>query len=150
MCWIEKQEKKKRRNAIICEPLSWKWYRLGSLVFFSYNNQSKELVSIPPIPGNGRIGFGLAATDEEQIIGVGGHDFNYQTMTNVAMLDTQTEKMKWEDLPDMPSRSLMGGKGMNISLSKMVLLDLVVSVIDNVLYIIGGFDFLGRDILCNG
>jgi hypothetical protein len=25
-----------------------------------------------------------------------------------------------------------------------------VSVIDNILYVVGGFDFLGRDILCNG
>ncbi len=25
-----------------------------------------------------------------------------------------------------------------------------VSVIDNVLYVIGGFDFMGTDILCNG
>lgn len=52
------------------------------------------------------MGFGLAATDDDKIIGVGGHNFNYQTMTNVTMLDTQAEEFKWQDLPAMPSRIL--------------------------------------------
>lgn len=71
---------------------------------YSYNNKSKELISVPPLPGNGRMGFGLAATDDDKIIGVGGHNFNYETMTNVTMLDTQADTFKWQNLPDMPSR----------------------------------------------
>lgn len=70
----------------------------------SYDEGSKEFSRIPTVPGNGRMGFGLAATDDDAIIVVGGHNFDYQTMRNVTMLDTQTEAMKWVDLPDMPSR----------------------------------------------
>lgn len=62
-----------------------------------------ELIPIPPLPGNARMGFGLGATDDDKIIAVGGHNFNYQTMTSVAMLDTQAEELKWQHLPDMPS-----------------------------------------------
>ncbi|CAF4426900.1 unnamed protein product, partial [Adineta steineri] len=57
-----------------------------SLVY-SYNNISKELISIPPLPGNGRMGFGLAATDDNKIIVAGGHNFDYEPMLNVIMLD---------------------------------------------------------------
>ncbi len=74
---------------------------------YSYDNQSKELIPIPPLPGNGRMGFGLAATDDDRIIGVGGHDFSYETMTNVAILDTRAEKFQWQNLPDMPSRRFL-------------------------------------------
>ncbi len=73
-------------------------------MIYSYNNESKELIPIPPLLENGRMGFGLAATDDDKIIGVRGHNFNYESMTNVTMLDTQAEKFKWQNLPDMPSR----------------------------------------------
>lgn len=49
--------------------------------------------------------FGLAATDDDRIIGVGGHNFTYDTMTKVHMLDTRAKKFKWQSLPDMPSRN---------------------------------------------
>lgn len=59
---------------------------------------------MPPLPGNGRMGFGLAATDDEKIIGVGGHNFNYETSSNVAILDTLMDKLVWRNLPNMPSK----------------------------------------------
>ncbi|CAF0998050.1 unnamed protein product [Adineta steineri] len=101
---------------------------------YFYNNTSKELISIPPLPGNGRMGFGLAATDDNKIIVAGGHNFDYEPMSNVTMLDTQTNNFKWENLPDMYNGTIGPG----------------VSVIDNILYVIGGFDFIEHDILCNG
>lgn len=73
---------------------------------YSYNNNTKELIMLPPLPGNGRMGFGLAATDDNMIISVGGHDFNYETISSVNMLDTQTDKFEWQKLPDMPSKVL--------------------------------------------
>ena len=51
------------------------------------------------------MGFGLAATEDDRIIGVGGHDFSYETMTNVAILDTRAESFQWNNLPDMPSKT---------------------------------------------
>jgi len=69
----------------------------------SYDNTSKELVRIPTVPGYGRMGFGLASTEDDKIIIVGGHNFDYETMQNVTMLDTQVQDLKWEDLPSMPS-----------------------------------------------
>ena len=48
------------------------------------------------------MGFGLAATDDDKIISVGGHNFNYETMTNVTMLETQMDTYQWQSLPDMP------------------------------------------------
>ncbi len=78
--------------------------------YFSYNNKSKELISVPTLPGNGRMGFGLAATDDDKIIGVGGHNFDYESMSNVTMLDTQAEKFEWQNLPDMPSKVLCSRK----------------------------------------
>ncbi|CAF3406885.1 unnamed protein product [Rotaria sp. Silwood1] len=80
------------------------------------------------------MGFGLAATDDSKIISVGGHNFNYETMSNVNMLDTKLDKFEWRNLPYMPNGSIGPG----------------VSVIDNVLYVIGGFDFIGNEIVCNG
>jgi hypothetical protein len=53
------------------------------------------------------MGFGLATTDDDQIIAVGGHDFSYETMTNVAILDTRTENFQWKNLPDMPSKTFL-------------------------------------------
>ncbi|CAF0988230.1 unnamed protein product [Rotaria sp. Silwood1] len=101
---------------------------------YLYSNNTKELIELPPIPGNGRMGFGLAATDDSKIISVGGHNFNYETMSNVNMLDTKLDKFEWRNLPYMPNGSIGPG----------------VSVIDNVLYVIGGFDFIGNEIVCNG
>ena len=69
----------------------------------SYVKDTKELIPLPPLPGDGRMGFGLAATDDGKLIAVGGHNFNYQTMSNVTMLDTQADKLEWQNLPDMPS-----------------------------------------------
>jgi hypothetical protein len=43
---------------------------LSKLLIYSYNNESKELIPIPPLPGNGRMGFRLATTDGDKIIGV--------------------------------------------------------------------------------
>ncbi|CAF1020068.1 unnamed protein product [Rotaria sordida] len=101
---------------------------------YIYNNNSKELISIPPVPGNGCMGFGLAATDDDKIIVVGGHNLNYETMSNVTILDSKTDKLEWKNLPNMPNGSIGPG----------------VSVIDNTLYVIGGFDFIGHEIVCNG
>lgn len=70
----------------------------------SYDNTSKELVRIPTVSGRGRMGFGLAASDDEKIIVVGGHNFDYETMQNVSMLDIHAGNLKWEDLPSMPGR----------------------------------------------
>jgi hypothetical protein len=53
------------------------------------------------------MGFGLAATDDEKIIGVGGHDFNYEAIPSVTILDTHAEKLQWKNLPDMPSKVLI-------------------------------------------
>ncbi|UJR20959.1 hypothetical protein I4U23_024066 [Adineta vaga] len=80
------------------------------------------------------MGFGLAATDDNKIIIVGGHNFDFESMSNVTMLDTQAEEFKWQNLPDMPNGTIGPG----------------VSVIDNNLYVIGGFDFIGHEILCHG
>lgn len=71
--------------------------------FFSYDTKTDELIEIPPLPGNGRMGFGLAATETDQIIGVGGHNFDYETLTSVNLLDVNSEKLQWKNLPDMPS-----------------------------------------------
>ena len=49
------------------------------------------------------MGFGLAATDDDRIVCVGGHNFNYETLSNVTILDTKAEKYEWETQPDMPS-----------------------------------------------
>lgn len=70
----------------------------------SYDNNTKELVAIPPLPGNARMGFGLAATNDNKIIIVGGHNFDFESMSDVIMLDTQAEVLKWQNLPDMPSK----------------------------------------------
>jgi hypothetical protein len=45
------------------------------------------------------MGFGLAATDDDQIIAVGGHD--------VAILDIRTENFQWKNLSDMPSKTFL-------------------------------------------
>ena len=62
-------------------------------------------MEIPPLPGNGRMGFGLAATENDEIIGVGGHDFDYQTLTAVNLLDVNSVQLEWKNLPEMPSAS---------------------------------------------
>jgi hypothetical protein len=71
---------------------------------YSYDNDSKELIPVPPLPGEGRMGFGLAATDDNKIISVGGHNFNFECMATVSMLDTRAETWQWQNLPDMPSK----------------------------------------------
>lgn len=76
----------------------------------SYDNESKKLITIPPIPGNGRMGFGLAATEDSKIISVGGHDFDFESVPNVSMLDTQAETLQWQKLPDMPSEFASPGR----------------------------------------
>lgn len=70
---------------------------------FSYDAKNHELMEIPPLPGNGRMGFGLAATENDEIIAVGGHNFDYETLTSVNLLDINDEKLEWKNLPDMPS-----------------------------------------------
>lgn len=85
-----------------CFAFVLRLFFFSTLFVLSYDNKNKELTSIPPLPGEGRIGFGLAATDNDQIISVGGHNFQYQTMSTVTMLDTNADKFVWEKLPDMP------------------------------------------------
>ena len=62
------------------------------------------MVPIPALPGHGRMGFGLATTDDDKIIVAGGHNFDFESMSNVAMLDTQAKVLQWQDLPNMPSK----------------------------------------------
>lgn len=68
--------------------------------------------------------FGLAATDDDRIIGVGGHNFTYDTMTKVHILDTHAEKFQWQSLPDMPSRQSCF-RWISLGRIQMELLDLV-------------------------
>ena len=69
----------------------------------SYDNRSKKLLAIPPLSNDGRMGFGLAATEDDRIVCVGGHNFNYETLSSVTILDTKAEKYEWKTQPDMPS-----------------------------------------------
>lgn len=78
---------------------------MKGICFGSYKDENKELIPIPPLPGKGRMSFGLAATDDDRIIGVGGHNFTYDTMTKVHILDTNAQKFQWQSLPDMPSKN---------------------------------------------
>ncbi len=95
---------------VLAKKIRFRNKLLYKLFLYSYNNKSKELISIPTLPGNGRMGFGLAATDDDKIIGVGGHNFDYESMSNVTMLDTQAEKFEWQNLPDMTSKVLYSRK----------------------------------------
>ena len=74
------------------------------------------MLPIPALPGHGRMGFGLAATDDDKIIVVGGHNFDFEPMSNVTMLDTQAEVLQWQDLPDMPSKLINLSKLRNKSM----------------------------------
>ncbi len=85
--------------------------------------------------------FGLTATDDDKSIDVGRQNFNYETM-----FDIRTEKFKWQNLPNIPSRVFVCIQRMNIYvILQDNTIDLGVSVINNTLYVIGGFDFIGRD-----
>jgi hypothetical protein len=69
------------------------------------------------------MGFGLAATDDDEIIAAGGHDFNYETMVDINILDTHADKLEWKNLPDMPSKVLHLKMNEYNSFSKVVLSD---------------------------
>ncbi|CAF0874613.1 unnamed protein product [Didymodactylos carnosus] len=100
---------------------------------YFYDAESTKLIPILPTPGDGRMGFGLA-TDGEKIVVVGGHNLHNDVLSTVCMYDTKVENSQWESLPDMPGPT--SGSG--------------VSVIDNILYVLGGFEFIGQETVIHG